>query len=374
MKIYFIAGHSIVGQHKTGVQIHDINIIMSLIESGYDVRILDYRSKSEYKEEELNESNNKIILDRIVFSRIAFKYSVRLPLWVSFGNNSPGKHDICIVDSVIPIGIKKEKTYAILHDLMPRIYPDYYVNILTEMKYLEDIKKLAGIWANSVSTKKDYLRFYDIKADRIHVVPCSIPDDYHEQLLANYTNNSNEKKQYFYYIGDMRKNKNLALAIKSFNIFIRTNDIEDCYFYIAGKKGKEYPTLEKLIIELGCESKIIFLGYIDEKEKARLILEARGLLFISEYEGFGIPVIEAMACGIPVITSDCSSLKEVAGDAALLVNPEQENSVVNALEKLYYKKFDIDTLVEKGINRASDYNRTAQKQVLSSIVKQCLKV
>lgn len=367
MIVNFLAGHSIIDVHKTGVQIHDINIIKSLIELGYTVKIYDFKKKEDYNYEELMTTNDPQILNAVVFSKISARFSKRLPLQFAFGNDAPKKNEICIVDSCIPIGLQKQNSYAILHDLMPKIYPDYYQNLIDENAYMKGISQLKGIWANSKSTQKDYLKYYDVDECKLNIVPCCIPDDYGTQIISQST--KMKKKDFcFYYIGDMRKNKNLAVAIKSFAAFVNREMKKDCYFVIAGKKGKEYEELYKLVQQLHCEEQIRFVGYISDLEKANLIANADCLLFISEYEGFGIPVIEAMACGVPVITSDCSSLKEIGSGAALLVNPSNEKEVQEAIKTMYYRTIDVDSLIENGYKRSKEYSRTTQKNTIKQLL------
>ena len=148
MIVNFLSFHSILRRKKTGVQIHDINILQSLIAIGVDVRIFDFSKESTYNQEELITYNSTEILSRVVFSKLPFFWSAHLPMRFAFGRNAPKRGELCIVDSCLPRGIRKKDVIAILHDLMPMIYPQNYPNIKPYIRYLRQISCVSQIWAN----------------------------------------------------------------------------------------------------------------------------------------------------------------------------------------------------------------------------------
>lgn len=116
--------------------------------------------------------------------------------------------------------------------------------------------------------------------------------------------------------------------------------------------GETTPELERLLISLDISKRIVFVGKVKDSELPGLYKGSLGLLFPSLYEGFGLPVVEAMACGVPVLTSNTTSLPEVAGDAALLVNPDSVDEISAGIERLVYDETLRAELIAKGLERA----------------------
>ena len=140
------------------------------------------------------------------------------------------------------------------------------------------------------------------------------------------------EKKYFFYIGDFRDNKNVIAAIRAFEKYSQTN--EDIYFFLAGNpKGKNYEQIKEYVNTKGLSTKILFLGYVSNDEKVFLYEYAHAFLFVSLYEGFGVPIIEAMLYHTPVITSNRSSMCEIAVEgSALLVDPTDIEDICGAMK------------------------------------------
>ena len=166
----------------------------------------------------------------------------------------------------------------------------------------------------------------------------------------------------------MRANKNLANAIKAFSEFSKRENHADYRFVIAGKKGAAYESLFQTAKDCGCSEKVIFPGYISDAEKANILLNATALVFVSEYEGFGIPVIESMACGVPVITSNTSSMYEIGRDASMTVDPHDVHSIAAAMSQIVDQPDFAAELVEKGYRRAAEYTLAAQQRCFREVL------
>ncbi|HDQ00188.1 MAG TPA: glycosyltransferase, partial [bacterium] len=117
-----------------------------------------------------------------------------------------------------------------------------------------------------------------------------------------------------------------------------------------------YNDYEKLVIDLGLTDKIIVSGHVDINKIVELYQNADGLIFPSIYEGFGIPILEAMACGTPVITSNISAMDEIASDAALKVNPYLETEIADAMKKLVINEIMKKALISKGLVRVKQFS------------------
>ena len=172
--------------------------------------------------------------------------------------------------------------------------------------------------------------------------------------------------RYLLYIGDLRKNKNVISAIKSFEICMRRD--QNLYFYIAGHKSNEYLNLNQYVKDHGLENRVKFLGYVSEAEKIYLYKKAFAFIFVSGYEGFGVPIIEAMHYGIPVITSNRSSMKEISGDGAILVSPDNIEEIANAIQLLENKDC-YEEYVAKGYHIAEKYTWNNSYEQMKQLLK-----
>jgi glycosyltransferase involved in cell wall biosynthesis len=166
---------------------------------------------------------------------------------------------------------------------------------------------------------------------------------------------------YILYIGTIEPRKNLANLIRAFGSISQQHP--GLLLTIAGMKGWMYDDLQEIIVRLKLESRVIFTGFVPEEDKPFLIAAARAFAYPSLYEGFGIPVLEALACGVPTLTSNVSSLPEVAGDAALLVDPRNVESISLALERLLSDNVLRDRLRTESIAQAAKFTwaKTAEE-------------
>ncbi len=142
--------------------------------------------------------------------------------------------------------------------------------------------------------------------------------------------------RYLLYVGTLQPRKNLSRMVDAFARVIAYAGAADLRLVLAGKPGWLYDDLRlpEQVSRLGLAGRVLFPGYVEEADLAALLSGALGFVFPSLYEGFGIPVLEAGACGVPVITSNTSSLPEVAGDAALLVDPRDVDAIADAMVRL----------------------------------------
>ncbi|SEH46502.1 Glycosyltransferase involved in cell wall bisynthesis [Ruminococcus flavefaciens] len=328
MNINFLTGSLAYREHKTGVHFfHDMLIRKTIEHKKYNVNISFYNKEEEvrqYLPDYVCEESNQHFSNK--FTRI---FAYIFPIELIFG-----KSDIYICDGLIPIINKSKKRVAIVFDLMVKKFPNYYKPVMRAYMnfYFMRCRKADLILTISHTTKRDIVHYLKIPEDRIVVVPCGyVGTSNNGELTVEFAEKIKEK--YIFYVGDMRKNKNLLNAIKGFEKAYRENS--DIKFYIAGKKSGEYEDLNKYVIEHNLQNAVNFLGYISESEKIALYKNSLGLLFVSKYEGFGIPILEAAYYETPVITSNCSSMKEIAEECSILVDPNKPNEIKDAIKSLY---------------------------------------
>ncbi|BCL35879.1 glycosyltransferase family 4 protein [Nostoc sp. MS1] len=243
------------------------------------------------------------------------------------------------------------------HDLIPLRFPKRFSPLTPYHRYYipQVLKQAQHVICNSQATADDIVNFYQIPANKITPIHLA-HDRTHFRFLNLPTRN------YFLYIGRQDPYKNLQRLITAFAA-LPNNDYE---LWLVGPTDKRYtPFLQAQVEELGITNRVKFLNYVAYADLPIIINGAIALVFPSLWEGFGFPVLEAMACGTPVITSNLSSLPEVAGDAAILINPYNTAEITDAMQQLTTDAELRSQLSIKGIDRANQFSweKTGQATV-----------
>ncbi|MGB5596264.1 MAG: glycosyltransferase family 1 protein [Crocosphaera sp.] len=225
----------------------------------------------------------------------------------------------------------KCRSVVMVHDLIPLRFPNKKSPLTPYFKYYipQVLKQAEHIICNSQATAKDIVDFFNIPADKITPILLAY-DQQHFQPLDVKENARNVP--YFLYLGRHDPHKNVNRIVEA---FAKLKNNKNYQLWLAGPTDKRYtPKLIQQAAELGIEKQLKILAYVDYEQLPILLNQALALVFPSLWEGFGFPVLEAMGCGTPVITSNISSLPEVAGDAALLINPYNVTEITAAMEKI----------------------------------------
>jgi glycosyltransferase involved in cell wall biosynthesis len=235
--------------------------------------------------------------------------------------------------------------------------------------------RCTGIITVSKSTKTDMLKkFSHINAEKITVIHHGV-DPVMENikkgdtqspgvanLMGKYNLNAGE---YFLFVGTLEPRKNITGIIKAFHHLKKAeaSGSQKYKLVIVGKKGWFYQEIFESVKKHHLEDSVVFTGYVTEEEKRELLMKAFLFLYPSFYEGFGIPILEAMACGVPVITGNISALPEVAGDAAILVPPRHWQEISTSMLKLLSDRHLYEKLSHKGLEQAAKFTweKTAEK-------------
>ena len=216
-----------------------------------------------------------------------------------------------------------------VHDLIPLRFPRPFSPITIYFRYYlpQVLNQAEHIICNSHATANDLIDFFGIESDKITPIPLAYNKNRDRGLnLAKKA----ENPPYFLYIGRYDPYKNLHRTIEAFAKCDR-----ECQLWLVGSIDPRYtPQLKGRSQELGIQERVKFLGYVVEEKLSVIISNAIALVFPSLWEGFGLPVLEAMALGTPVITSNLSSLPEVAGDAGILVDPYNTFAIAAAMKNI----------------------------------------
>jgi glycosyltransferase involved in cell wall biosynthesis len=245
-----------------------------------------------------------------------------------------------------------------VHDLSFRRYPHFFSNkqkLWHKLINIEKmIKKAEAVVAVSEHTKDDLLESFNIPAERVHIVTPAADRKYHpctEKEIAIIRQKYNLPAEFILYLGTLEPRKNVVGLIAAFNQIKTGADL-----VLAGGKGWLYQHIYQAAKQSPKNKKIKFLDYIDEKDKPAVYSAATIFAYPSFYEGFGMPALEAMACGTPVVASNTSSLGGVVADAGLLVNPAQQNEIAAALDELLTNQTLHSELSARGLKQASRFS------------------
>lgn len=265
------------------------------------------------------------------------------------------KPDVILIPSYRPIAHGENlKRITIFHDLSFEHFPSFYSLKIRLWHRLTNPRKQAQtsnhLIAVSQSTKKDLISLYKIPSKKISVV-------YHGVDLSEINDFELKKikeklpEKFIFTLSTLEPRKNLKTLIKAFKLLKKEVNLPH-KLVIAGKKG----WLRKKDFALLDHSEIIWLDHISPKEKTALYKLADIFVLPTYYEGFGLPVLEAMSLGTPVITSNLSSLPEVTKDSALLINPHNLEELKNALKSLLESKNLRSVLKQGGLRRSKDFS------------------
>lgn len=293
---------------------------------------------------------------RIVWEQIVFPWKIR-----------KAKADVLHCPNyTMPYPVKlvspKTKVVGVFHDMTYFIHPEYLVGWKCKMfqGYIKQTAKAAQkIITISENSKVDIPKFCKPKNKDIEVTYMGVKEDFFNSVPADsdLLNKFGIDSKYIIYVGTLEPRKNIPNLIRAYREIPENNEYK---LVIVGKKGWYYDEIFKVVEEYPeLKEKVIFTGFVEDDDMMRLMRSSSAVAYISYYEGFGIPVIEGMASGRPTITTNVSSLKEVAGDCCFLCSPDDISSISNAIsgavsESKLISDNDADALMrrDKALERA----------------------
>jgi glycosyltransferase involved in cell wall biosynthesis len=230
------------------------------------------------------------------------------------------------------------------------------------------INRATMVIAISLHTKKDIMKYYGIPSDNICVVPLATEQRYFRKWLSNdllnYRTSIGLPETFLLYVGGIDPRKNLGLLFKAMKA-LKDNGPYCPPLAFAGHiaNQREYPEMMKTIRTLGIEHLIKFLGYVSDEDLPLLFQASAAFVYPSRYEGFGLPILQAMAAGTSVLTTKLSSIPEVAGDAALYIDPDDPVSLVQGITAILSNKELRFSLIASGKQQSAKFswNRTANE-------------
>ncbi|MFH1309481.1 MAG: glycosyltransferase family 1 protein [Candidatus Omnitrophota bacterium] len=222
------------------------------------------------------------------------------------------------------------------------------------------LKKSKLIIAPSNFTKSDIINTFSVKEEKIRVVYRSVNESFKvlddKDSLKKVKQKYGIKGDFVLSVSAISPRKNLITAIKAFKLLKDKNDFNGQYVIVGGK-GWLYEEVFKEVADSGLSEDIVFCEYVPEDDLVSLYNGASVFVYVSLFEGFGIPLVEAMACGLPIVTSNVSSMPEIAGKAARLVDPNKVEEIARAISDLSDKASSLrSTAVELGLKQAREFS------------------
>ena len=285
-----------------------------------------------------------------------------------------GGVDVFITPNFLFTNISKKcKRILIVHDLSFEHYPNFFTLKQRLWHTLIGPKQLChssdSVVAISKSTARDIISLYGVEEKKVALIYPGVSDTFFKPMTQEYINAVLAKYQltpeYIYSLGNLEPRKNISLLLSAFE---RIDD-PAARLVIAGAPSWKYHALYEKWKNSPKRDRITFIGYIDADERQALYAAAQIFVYPSIYEGFGLPPLEAMACGTPVISSTSSSLVESVGDAGILVDPYNVNDLTDAINGLLADPLLRQTFIERGKARVQQFRWSTTAKSVQKLIR-----
>jgi len=274
-----------------------------------------------------------------------------------------------IIPTLIP---KSVKCIITIHDLVAFLFPNKHNKkaVVIEKLFLKKaIKKSDHILTVSENTKKDVYHEFDIDKSKISTIYCAASKDFRpikKEDLSSFIQKTKLPEDFFLAVGTIEPRKNYLNLLKAFHLILK--EFLNKHLIIVGKKGWEYEEVFEYIEDNKLQKNVHILGYLSGKSLLALYNTAQALIFPSFYEGFGIPPLEAMQSGCPVLASFSSSIPEVVGDSAILFHPEKYEEIYRSMKKIINNKDLKSKLSKEGLSQSKKFSWDKSAQKLLNII------
>lgn len=265
---------------------------------------------------------------------------------------------------------KKIKVVITIHDLIPFLFPHYTpaakktrFNRFFRWILKKAVNRADKIIAVSRCTGKDIVKFLGVDKNKVHVVYNCVDGEY--QKPNHYNHNS-----YILFVGRRDPYKNLVGLIRAYARLVRDFKITN-KLLIVGEPDPRYPEPEIIADELNLREEIDFRGYVEKSELVKIYRNASVLVLPSLYEGFGLPVVEAMACGVPVIVSNTPALVEITGGNGIYIDPDDTDGLVRAMRDILHDKSTAEKMSENGKMHAKKFSMDNMTRETGKVYESC---
>ncbi|MFA6105483.1 MAG: glycosyltransferase family 1 protein [Patescibacteria group bacterium] len=259
-----------------------------------------------------------------------------------------------------------------IHDLTFELFPNYLTakqliwhRLANTRRQCEEAKI---IFTPSSNTKRDLIEYFNLPAEKVKTIYPGLSSVFQKTNTSEIVKKNNLPEKFILFLGTLEPRKNITSIIRAFEM--SQNSLSDKYdLVIAGAPGWKNSKIKMLSQKSILKNRIHFVGYINDSDKPELYKKSALFIYPSFYEGFGFPVLEAMASGVPVITSNRSSLPEITDGAAHLVNPHRIDEITNGIIKILSNQEYRNEMIKNGLERSKVFhNEKAAREWLSVIL------
>ena len=298
-----------------------------------------------------------------------------LPYSVFFEKKADVTH---FFNYIVPPGVKGKKVVTV-HDMVYKAFPETVrgrTKLMLNMGLKKSMKRADIIITDSEFSKSEIIKYFPKYRGKIKVVPCGVDLEKFcpckdKKHISDVKTSLGIEGEYFLYVGTIEPRKNLKRLITAYNALAKKLS-DPPKLVLAGGKGWLYDDIFEEVRRLGLEDKVIFTKYVPSEDMNPLMCGALAFVFPSIYEGFGMPPLEAMACGVPVLTTAEASLPEVTGDCAVICDAYSPKSIAEGLYRLYKDEKLRAELSRRGIERAKSFTWERSAKALYKIYKELL--
>ncbi|MCD6450968.1 MAG: glycosyltransferase family 4 protein [Acidobacteria bacterium] len=265
--------------------------------------------------------------------------------------------------------------HDLIHLLFPQYLPHNWAKFYARYMIGRGVKRASRVITVSHSSKRDILRFFRVPEEKIEVIYNGVAPELMEPLSSEELDKVRRKygiyEPFLLFVGNLKPHKNLRRLISSFaRVAVQ---VPELLLVVVGDELHNHPDLAREVEEKKLKGRVRFFGYTERGELKGLYQLAEILVFPSLYEGFGLPPLEAMAVGTPVVASNVSSIPEVVGDAALLVDPRDEEMIAKGILRLLNERGLKQDLIEKGKKRAKIFSWRKTAELTLEVYNQVLR-
>jgi glycosyltransferase involved in cell wall biosynthesis len=258
------------------------------------------------------------------------------------------------------------KRFITVHDLIPIIHPEYFAMNETHIlhRVVKSIRPHDFVVANSETTKNDLCGYAGIDPDRVFVTPLAASQSFYRCTDAEKLRKVRERYHipnapYILSLGTLEPRKNIDQTIRSFCRLVKESGNSDLHLVLVGPLGWDYTGIFRELKEsASVRDRIIITGFVADDDLAAVYSGSMLFVYPSFYEGFGLPPLEAMQCGVPVITSNSSSLPEVVGEAGIMVDPRDTDGLCQVMMTLCSNSALRDEYAGRSLTRAKEFSWT----------------
>ncbi|MGB2963492.1 MAG: glycosyltransferase family 1 protein [Anaerolineales bacterium] len=240
-----------------------------------------------------------------------------------------------------------------VHDISFKLFPHFFSprdRLLLNLFIPSSLRRADGVITISSYSKNEILKYYPFLEGKVHVILLAPKPIYRtineNDFLKSVKYKFGINSTYLLFVGNLQPRKNLHRLIKAFSMI--SSDLNNVKLVVVGAAKWRSTDIFNLVRQYDLEDRLIFTGYVTDDELVALYNLAEAFVFPSLYEGFGLPIQEAMACGVPVICSNTASMPEVAGDAAFYVDPYNEDEIAGAMLEIVKNKKLAESLSNRG--------------------------